>query len=43
MDNSVIRYNDDEAFYKGIIELTKAGIIFKARHSALEIELTGAY
>jgi len=38
-----ITYETAEAFYIGIIALTKAGLTFEANGEKLEITLTGGY
>lgn len=38
-----IVYGNEDAFYEGIYQLVTKGLMFKARHNELTIELTGGH
>lgn len=39
----IISYGNEGAFYEGIYQLVSKGLMFKAQHEKLTIELTGGH
>jgi len=39
----VIKYEDEDSFYRGVQEMVQRGLRFRAVFEQLEIQLTGGY